>query len=641
MTTHLDEVALEALATGREDLVDEAALAHLDECAECAAQVALEQAGAEDASLGLRRAMPELPGLDAMIAQAMEVAPDASPAPSRRSLWMGAGFGATLAVALGALSIPGPSSVSGLTALGRQLLTLGRAVDRVVESTLPGGWIGAAMIGLVVALALAVPTRLLLRTGRPSLGAIVTSALTLGLIGWVVLPSSLAHAYRVEGEWPSPMPTATVDVTGEPTSEALRQAAQSGGLGVVVRLSAADRPVTLHVQDAPMDEVFEAILGDLDVVVRPGASLVSVRPDERPAGGSTDPAVDPSADPNAAPVQHPAEEPTPAEVDPTQAPPTPPTPPLPPPPSIAVPAPPAPPAPPMVADGSRVGDRVTFGNNVGVEEGEVVRGVYTMGGNAVIEGRALGDVVTMGGNAEISGEVIGNVTTMGGNIELADGARVHGDLNAMGGEIDVDEGARVHGQVMSNPNIHVEGGDPEERGEDQDDRPLAGVFRWGLFNALLFLFGLFMLGTARQRFATMRDELVARPVRSGFGGFFGGLAAVVLTGVLTLTVIGIPGAFALAFLLVLAVGVGWTTSAWWLGSVLPIGRLKDRPVAQLAAGVGVLFLFGLVPKVGTLLVIGAVFAGLGAVIATELGVRRRNPPRASVPTGPFRTSAGG
>src|SRR5690606_30802662 len=135
------------------------------------------------------------------------------------------------------------------------------------------------------------------------------------------------------------------------------------------------------------------------------------------------------------------------------------------------------------------------------------------------------------------GEVIGNVTTAGGDVRVRDGARVHGDLNAMGGQIAVSDGALVYGQVLS-ASDHA----PARaafRGSDSDTaEELGGLVRWGLWHVLLFLFGLVMLGTARERLSVLRAEIAARPVRSTLGGFFGAMAGVVLSVVLVLTLIG-------------------------------------------------------------------------------------------------------
>ncbi len=626
---HLDEMALEAFATGREDLAPAEARAHLEGCEACRALVEAEREDARDASVALRRAMPELDDLDGMVARAMQAAAP-SDAPSRRSLWIGGALGGIAAAALAILSLPGASSVSGLGAAGRQGLTLARAADSVVESLVPGGWSVVALAGLALALLFAWPLRWLLGDRRAPGAGLATGAIALGLALVVSAPALSAHAYRVEGEWPAEAPRVTVDVDARPTSEALRMATEAAGLGLVARLP-EDPPVTLHVREVAIGEVVQALLGDLDVVVLPGASLLTVRPDVAPSAppaSESDPqGAEPAAQP-AAPGDDPGAEPgiaiacCPPQIREAGAPPPAPPPSAP------------PPSPP-----SGLGDRVTLGADVEIGEDEMVRAVYTMGGDARILGRAFGDVVTMGGDADIEGEVIGNVTTMGGDITLGEGARVHGDLNAMGGDIDVDEHALVHGQVLSASDrgpSHLALRRTTPAGEPKGE---PGFFRWALWHALLFLLGLVMLGTARERFTVLRGELASAPVRSAFGGFFGMLAGGVLTLVLVLTLIGIPGAAVLGSLLFVAVCVGWTVSAYWLGTVLPIGALKERPVLQLAVGVGVLFLVGLVPTFGKLIAIAAALAGLGAVIATRFGKKQRAQSPRHVPTGPFRSSA--
>lgn len=638
MSEHLDEVVLEALSTGRDDLVPEEALAHLDECAHCAELVALEQMAVEDASLALERVLPEL-DVDRLVSRAMEKAPDPAlgAAPSRRSLWMGGALGAIAATALGVLSLPERESLDGLSTVGSQLYTLARAFDGVVDAAVPGGWTALSVAALLLGLVLVVPMRFFLG-GKPlRAGPAVTSMLAVGLLVVLSGPWSLAHAYRVEGAWPSPEPRVTVDVERQPTSEALRQATASAGLGIVVRLP-DDPLVTLHVRNAPIGEVLEALLGTSDVVVRPGPSLITVRLDDAPA-----PTEEPGAEATAEPVDVDpvAAEPVVAEpvvAEPVVAPvePVAPVEAVP----LAVPsvpeAPVAPAAPGLPAPPSAIADRVTFGADVAIGADEQVRDVVTMGGSAAVAGRAFGDVFTMGGDADITGEVVGDVVTMGGDIHVGEAARIHGDINAMGGDVDIEEGATVRGRVLDTratashgPSRHHDLG----KGSDW----LAGTSRWALFNVLVFLFGLFLMGAYRQRFSTLRMELAARPMRSAIGGFFGCGAAVMICAVLTLTIIGIPGSMVLGTLLVVGGGVGFAATAWWLGGVLPIGKTHDRPVLQLGIGLGVLFAVGLVPFLGKLVVVTAGLAGLGAVISTSFGQRATaQKPRNSIPTGPFR-----
>ncbi len=627
-------MALEALTTGREDLVSPSARAHLAQCARCQAAVAGDRQWALDASVALRRAAPDVDGLDAMLARAMEAAPaegELMRAPSRSSLWWGAALGGLAAAALGILSLPAGASMDGLTALGRQGLTLGRAIDSVVETAVPGGWGLVAVLGLGLALLLALPARLLLGERRGSAAA--TGALGLMAALMVGAPATPAHAYRVEGSWPEPTPTVTLEVEGAPTSQALRQVTEAAGLGLVARLE-SDPPVTVRLRDVPLPEVVQALLGDAPVVVVPSAHLLTVRAETAPTEAVESPteAAEPASPTEPAIAEGPTEPASPSVAAPAQTP------------VVAEPAPAVEAAAstvaPAPAPASVVEDRVTLGDGVEVAPDQVVRDVFTMGGDARVLGRALGDVVTMGGDAEIRGEVIGNVTTMGGDVTLRPGARVHGDLNAMGGDVDVQDGATLHGRVLrSGGRAPSEAASPAAVQQDAAEGG-SSLYRWGLWHVLLFLLGLVMMGTSRERLTVLRDELVARPVRSTFGGFFGTMAGTVLTIVLTLTLIGIPGAFVVGGLLFLAGCVGWTAVGAWLGGALPLGFLKDRPVLQLGVGLGVLFLLGLVPTFGTLITTVVVLAGTGAVIATNFGGKKRNkPPRRPVPTGPFRNAA--
>ncbi len=593
---HLDELAIEALATGREDLLNADQRAHVDGCTQCAELVSLERDAARDASVALRRAAPQMQNFDAMIARAMQAAPiEDSVAASRRSLWIGAALGGLAASALALFSLPGPRSMQGLGILGRQMLTIARAADRVVDSLVPGGWAALALVGLAFALILAIPVRFLLGERRASSNVLLSTLVVL-IAAVVTVPAMRASAYRVEGQWPQPEPRVTLDLNERPTSEALRMAAEAAGLGSVARLP-EDPPVTLSVREVPISSVVQALLGDANVVVIPSAHVITVRPDVEPQPALAAPAV----------------------------------------PAPAVPAPVLS-APVASTPSAALGDRVTFGDDVEIGEDEVVRAVYTMGGNARIAGRALGDVVTMGGNADIDGEVVGNVTTMGGNIRVREGSRVHGDLNAMGGEITREEGSLVHGQALS-AGEERRAGVQLFRGDYELPQEESGVLRWALWHALLFLLGLWMLGPGRKRFGVLRSELSSRPLRSMFAGLFGILAGVVLGVVFFVTVIGIPGSVVIFTLLAAGYFVGWATSAWWLGSALPLPFLKDRPVLQLAAGVGSLFLAGLVPTVGVLISIAAALAGLGAVMATRFGKSARIPKVRHVPTGPFRQAA--
>ena len=625
--THLDESAIEAVAADRDDLLEEAQLDHLDDCDVCAAQIAMTRDAMAETSVALRRAAPEVDGLDLMIVQALKKSVDTIDAPSRRSLKVGAAIGGLAAAALAILSLPGPSALSAVHTAGRQVFTLGRAANAVVASSVPGGWATVALAGLMLVFALWFPTRFLLgpRAIRrtPLVGSTLALVMLLGASSFAWLPASTVRAYSLEGEWPEPQPTVTLDVDQRPVREVLTEALTAAQLGVVMEVPEGtdlDRPITLHVRDAPVGEVVEALLATDAVVVRPSARMVVIRPE--PTAPATPTPSPGTALPDAIPFP-PATPSVPAV-------------------GIAVPVVPVPPMPELMIPPRpphAVADRMTFGDDIEIGPDEQVRGVFTMGGDAAIHGRAYGDVVTMGGDAAIDGEVIGNVTTMGGDIAIEEGAIIHGDLNAMGGEIEVAEGTRVHGQMLVASDDAASRADLRALRHHTDEGPPSELFRWALWNVLIFMLGLVMMGTAAKRYTTLRTELHQRPVRSMFGGLLGMIAGAVLTGVLVLTIIGIPGAIVVGVMLFGGFWVGWATTAWWIGSVMPIKKLKDRPVLQLGAGVATLFIIGLVPKVGMLFVTAMVFAGLGATIATKFG-KQAVAKRGSTPApGPYRAEA--
>ena len=279
----------------------------------------------------------------------------------------------------------------------------------------------------------------------------------------------------------------------------------------------------------------------------------------------------------------------------------------------ASPAPPSPPPAPATPPAD-LSDRTTFGADVRVAAGEQVRSVATMGGDALIEGEVFENVVTMGGDVRVrpGGVIRGDVLTMGGDVEVAEGASVEGRMLTMGGEVESAAGAQ-----LSHPPIRT-------------PRPAAfdgrGLVRRALGSAakhgLLFLLGLVLLGAMRERHANLARAIVKAPVRSGFVGLLGMLGALILTVVLLITVIGIPGAIIVAVGGFLGVYVGIAVMASVIGAALPIPALQDRPVAQLGVGILLLYLVSLVPGLSGIVAFVLAALGFGAVLLTRFGGRQ-------------------
>jgi hypothetical protein len=580
MTSHLSEEAVEALAHDRSDLVDEAERAHARACEPCLARVEEARALSFDFAQAFA-AHPAEGEVDALVRAAMSQAEVAEPPPSRRSVVLSGVAAAFVAMAGGALwlgRVPSPAAaIHLLEGLWAAITTL----DRAVETVVPGGWSVLALIGASALGILALPMRALLQHAA---GPTVAAALLLGLS----LPTTTAEALDFEGTWPEGE-RVSVRVHGEPTTAALRKAAKAAGLGLVASLP-DERSVTIMVDDVPLRDVVQGVLGDADLVVeRTGALLIVRAPsasepepvgapkETRESKGSSGPPVAAASEEESAPAEP---------------------------------------------------ERVTFGRDIHVRPGERVAEVVTFGGDVRVDGEVVGDVVTMMGDITVGprGSVGGEIVTLGGELTVAESADVPAGQVVLGPFGEVREGdqrkARVDGLHHDGPNITI-----RAEGQAARDGPFAeGSFLRELFgdaakHALLFLLGLLLLGLAPTRFGELKRAIVRAPGRNFAMGFLGLLGALVLMVVLAITLIGIPAALVLGLATYLAYYVGLVAAAAVLGAALPLTALHDRPVLQLFAGIAALFVLALVPVVGTLLSVLAALVGLGAVVLTRMGGR--------------------
>ncbi|MDH5492797.1 MAG: polymer-forming cytoskeletal protein, partial [Myxococcales bacterium] len=243
-------------------------------------------------------------------------------------------------------------------------------------------------------------------------------------------------------------------------------------------------------------------------------------------------------------------------------------------------------------------------------------------GDARIEGCVEGDVVSFGGDVTIgaTGEVRGEVVTMGGRLRLEEGASLSASPRAL-------PGGAAAGQRGRWPRAWA-----RSRGAPSGRHSwLGAAFRSATSHGLLFLLGLLLLGLGRPRLGRLQRAIVERPLGSALAGMLGLLAIPILILVLVITIVGIPGALLLLLLTFVAGCVGAVAIATVLGAALPIAWLRGRPVAQLAAGLGLLFLLSLVPWIGALVFSVALIVGLGAIVLTRFGDPRSEPSEVPAP----------
>lgn len=635
---------LAALIDGRRDLVDDTMREGIEGDDDLGAALAALRDERDAISVALKRAQPELGGLDGddvadLVARAMAKAdaPDVVRISPRGLGWGSVAGGLAVvgsAIAWIALQETFTAPITEASAMVRLAWSLGATLDRVV-SLVPGGWTSIASVALALGAAMLWGLRLIehgKRIALPAAGA---------LFFVVLLGAGRARAYDIEGTWPSRDPLVDVDVDGQSLPAALEAATRSCNLGLVYRLEDTRR-VTLHAHRVPLREVLDAMLGDAPAVVRHTGHMIVVSPPER----GTERAA--AADEGAGPLRIPsalrgggADEDTddgrfriealrgPADREPDgeapgaslplripatlQAP-------------VAPPPPPAPPAPmplavPLAAPATslppaRIDDLLTFGGDAHVRAGDDVRDVVTMGGDARVEGRAFGNVVTMGGDADVAGTVVGDVVTMGGDIHIRPTGVVHGRLQTMGGDVVREDGGAV--------SLSVQGSAAPQWSDAPGEG--GGLFAYvvetaeaGLRYALLFLGALLFAFFAPERFGRLHQAVRRAPLRSIAGGAVGLLAAGLLSVVLCITIIGIPVAFVLGLTAFVAACAGLATVGHLLGMALPVKALEDKPVVRLATGILVLFLVTRVPFFGWLAFLIALTIGVGAVVLTRFG----------------------
>ena len=254
------------------------------------------------------------------------------------------------------------------------------------------------------------------------------------------------------------------------------------------------------------------------------------------------------------------------------------------------------------------GGSIAFGRDA-----EVLGRVWLAGGDIAVAGRLRGGLKVYGKNIVILGEIQGPVELSGEQIEIVGSARIAGDVRySSRQEIRVDPQAQITGSVIRTPGAFEF---PRPRIEFPGLPPVRPLLLLGLLAAGALLVSLFPRFTANAT-QTLRTSPL-KSMRLGTAIFFS-LPPVIL--LLTLTIIGIPIALLLAALYAGALLIGYLVTAFFLGDRL-LHTLRPRREATFAWRIGslavalvLLWLAYAIPFAGTLILLIALFAGLGAMV---------------------------
>jgi len=310
------------------------------------------------------------------------------------------------------------------------------------------------------------------------------------------------------------------------------------------------------------------------------------------------------------------------------------------------------------------GDLFVAGGNVTVD-GQVSGDVLAAGGDITINGIVNGDIRVAGGNITLGGKVGHNVTAAGGNVTIAKEGVIAGSLTAMSGNLTVDGKIAKNvkasaGRAMINslvggnveamtdnlglgPTATISGNlryisqNPATIGKGATvsgtvahDVPMAAkpLFELGLKASILlklvlflpiFALGFTIMKLAPRSSQALADQVANHYVRNFFVGLAMWMIGWVVAIILMATIIGIPLALILMFMLLVYLYLSLFPVSLALGRRL----VKDNSdVIQLAAGMGLLFVISFVPIAGKLALFVATFVGLASLAIGKYQIAR-------------------
>jgi hypothetical protein len=191
---------------------------------------------------------------------------------------------------------------------------------------------------------------------------------------------------------------------------------------------------------------------------------------------------------------------------------------------------------------------------------------------------------------------------IGGVVSVPEGATLEGDNVGLGGPVPATVGSMTRWAV----------GGPH----------MFWAFRFGarLVRAvLLFVIAVLIAAAFPGALGRVRTYLLDRPGLSALGGVAILLGFVPLCVLLAVSVIGIPLIPVAVMLLVAVLLFGFAVSAAWLGERIPGGQGNRTTVSSVAWGGAILAIIGLVPWIGTTVLILVAAVAAGAALLSRFG----------------------
>ncbi len=236
------------------------------------------------------------------------------------------------------------------------------------------------------------------------------------------------------------------------------------------------------------------------------------------------------------------------------------------------------------------------------------------------------DVVSVGGDAKVYGTAYGDVVAVGGDIYLGPDATVHGDCVSVGGTIHASDGAVVYGDQVEVDDFNFS----SLMGRVMFDRGPFHHSRWGFhyipFLALMLIGVIIMLLLPNQAYPVMRT-LEMEPGKALLSGLAGAILFLPTLLLLAVSLIGMPFIPIVIIICLLLLFFGYLSVAAVLGKKLLQNAGTQPYLLQLIIGLGLLWLVGMIPLIGTVIKFFIYILGWGAVLLViTLWIRNRHRP---------------
>jgi hypothetical protein len=239
---------------------------------------------------------------------------------------------------------------------------------------------------------------------------------------------------------------------------------------------------------------------------------------------------------------------------------------------------------------------------------------------SVAVGQVVEEAVSFGGPVTVSGTVIGDAVSFGGDVVVTEEGHVQGDAVSFGGLVRVEPGGQVDGDKVA---LGAEDAPTASRGlahlAAQGSAWMHHMVRRTVLLLCLAGIGVLVLGIFPEKVRNVARGIERHPIRYGLAGLLLTGTGLGVSGLLAITLVGIPLSGFVLLLLGLAWLLGFVALGQVVGDMLPVPASARGRAGAFLVGVCLLGALSFVPYLGKLLIVASLFPCVGAAIGTRFG----------------------